>query len=619
MKKSKIIALLMATACISTAFVGCGDEDKACNHVDADKNGKCDVCKTAVITITESLPAEKEEEVAMVVNPLPTGAKASDYIGPKAEDLEKEVPASVGLTKTTKLDDMTISQSKGDLYELTKTVTVEGTGQKKNVSKLYNAKTDTLFCDFESDGYITGSSPKKSRMIAFVGNGNNLDTIANGFYMVKRERGSAQTIYTISVYTTAGEEFFADEVTLQEYEDGLVGYSVKAEVKGDYEYVTVKTPEINKVYVIDVETGALVDIEGVDKKGNDVSTFIQRPEFKAVKNNIGYVIEGSTVWAYDLTKWVSCIYYNVMPSAWANAEAMVLDNGNLFVQYWKELPAEAVNYDVLESEVKYDIVQVIVNPTTAEVKTVEFGYIFAEAGKAADKYNDNAKNVVILTPIVDKAENSAATFEAVIDNDLNILYAHKATLVGQDISQFTYEAEGVYQTTVAYSSTVSVNVLVDGEGKEICKLPKNVGDELLLGLPTVEGKVYSADMKTELFKIADYGEVDRRMTGEWVIFKKVTPAEGDGQDTTEFFFFNATMTAPVKVAWTAFKGFSVGASFIVEVKTAEATKYEIYNANNEKVGSTYDAQPTVEFVDAGNLVKISGTIGEETVVEYFRK
>ncbi len=608
MKKSKIIALLMATACISTAFVGCGD-DKACNHVDADKNGKCDSCDTAVITLTEWLPAEKEAEVAMVVNPLPTGAKASDYIGPKAEDLEDEVAFSVGLTKTDKIPaDAAVSYFMGDLFKVTYTEDGTTEGKKVDVLQVYDAKKDAAIYTFESKEYTT-SAEERAMISNSMGDPLNFENV---FFVNEVSGTGSNRTTTVKFYTTAGELFYSITAKVEDPE-GEEPF-INVETLGDYEYITID----DKVWVVDSETGALVEMEGVSKTGNDVNTFIQRPDFDEVANNIGYVFNAQgTVWAYDLTKWISCVYYNVMPSAWANANTMVLDNGNMLVQYWKGLPDEAVNYDVLDSGIKYDIVQVIINPTTQEMTAVEFGYIFEQAGSAAEKYNDNAKNVVILSPIEDKTVNASAKFEAVIDADLNILYAHKATLVGQDISDFEYKAANVYETTVDYSDTVSVTVLVDGEGKEICKVPTSATS--ILGLPKVNGKVYSADMATVLFDEKDYGSIDRTLNGKWVIYKKVTPGEGDASATTEYFYFNANMTAPAKLAGDFYtSAWGTAGTFIVEVEVEEATKYEIYNANNEKLGGTYDTAPTITVM-GDSLLKITATVGEEAVVEYYRK
>ncbi len=596
MKKSKIIALLMATACMATAFVGCDEETTTCTkHVDSDKNGACDTCKQAVVVITEQLPAEKEQAVEMVVNAIPA-AKVSDYIGPKAEDLEEEVELG-GLQETDKLDGKTVEAVNYNLVKLTQTVdddkATETTDDdtRKVITQIYDAAKDEILYTFESGEYaLVGGSAKKEVAIDFNEDATYI-TITERTYNETTLKWTAVKM----VYTKAWEELA--NVTLKQYDysgEDTLTVSRNAQ-KQDYEYVTIttnlKVENSNKneftrtstVYTVEKETNKRVTLEGATEVD---SLMTERPDFDAVKGDYGYVFDGNEIFVFDLTKWVSCVYHNeAWPSYWNDAKYMLLDNGNIFVQYWKTLPDSAVNYDVLKEDKKYDLVQVVINPVTGEMTNKELGYVFAPLGVAASaKYNDNAKNLVTLTPIEDKEVNASGAFEAVIDNDLNILYAHKATVVGQDIDTLTYVAENVYKTTVNYGGGVSVNIFVDGEGKEIVKLPTNYEVNEYYGYDMVGTKVYAHDAKTVLFDKAGY--VVAAEYGSYALLTKTEEVAGaEPTDPVEYvttwYYFSADVEAPVAITGTVTTHSQN--LFIVEAGEDAAKTTTVYNELNEKV------------------------------------
>lgn len=649
--KRKIIALLMATVCTTAVFASCDGgessvpsvDNSACEtHVDANNDGACDNCNQKVVVIIEQLPAEKEQEIPMVVNPLPENVKMSDYIGPKAEDAKTFLPKDALV-----VDLENVEKNGRNLFVYRETKSEKDSNYRANVHtdpdlddwreiesvtiKIYDVVTNTVV--FEKTSNIRYQHYKWNDVTATdpepVTKGSPEDFDEYKTYNVKffdayvklvectREKeddGDTKTTYKTEYYTYDWT-LIATSKELYEPSDNAVDVAQY----GDYYYVTVE----GTTYTIDAETMQLVTLEGATA---DANMHIRRPAFDEVIGNYGYVLSYNKVMVYDLTKWISCIYVYDYPSYWNNAQTVLLENGTLFVQYEKTLHSSAVSYDYIDdNDNKIDLVQALINPVTGEIKKVEFGYKLATAGGNFEKYNDNAKNIVCLSPIEDKEVNTNATFEAVIDNELNILYAHKPTLVGQE-DFLLYLADGYYGTVVKYDNNVQVNVVVDGEGKEVTKVPTNAYVEC--GMIKVGYKYYSFDMSKVLLDLMpsetelNYDVV--AINDNYMILSQTTEddplTEDVDEEKVEYFYFNGAMEAPAKITVENFESIRVVSEdyFYVTTKkevtldkdndgTAESTEevyeYVLYNANNEKV-ATFESCPTaiVEYSVEGVYV-----------------
>lgn len=645
--KRKIIALLMATVCTTAVFASCGGEEESFSssssssekpvcetHVDGNKDGACDECERAVVVITEQLPAEKEEEVPMVVNPLPENVKMSDYIGPKAEDAKTVLPADAkvkeleGLighaknlyvfatTTEEKVTEPTVDNEYKIIYE--DVYTVYDAAQDKDV---YTAKSGEYYA-FYADEEFTDFN----RI-----DGNYKDEYSVEFsatYVKVRE-----TIYeqdeeydyqTNTTYTAKYYTYNWELITTTEYDA-----DESVDIYGDYAYVTID----GTTYTVDLETMALVTLEGATA---DANMHIRRPAFDEVIGDYGYVFGVNQVWVYDLTKWISCMNKFVLPSYWTNAQTMLLDNGTIFVQYEKVLHSSAVSYDILNaSGDKVDLVQALINPATGEITNVEFGYKLGDMMLVqAGKYNDNAKNIVYLYPIEEKEVNDEAGFEAVIDNELNILYAHKTTLVGQ-VDQIIYLADGYYVTMVQYDEEVSVTVIVDGEGKEVVKVPNSA--DAVCGMLNVGKKYYSWDMSKVLLDLTPsttelyYELVEEKE--DYMILKQTTlddPETEEDEEKVEYFYFNASMSAPSKIEVENFANITVASNDYFYVTTVEVVEidededgevdnmetiieYVVYNANNQKIG-TFENAPFNVVEALEDVYKVNFMDGSEILI-----
>lgn len=649
--KRKIIALLMATVCTTAVFASCDEgnsssssEAPACEtHVDVNKDGLCDGCAKAVVVITEQLPAEKEQEVAMVVNPIPENVKMSDYIGPKAETAEEDtvLPAAativdmkgwqasnknLHLVVTTEeerdydyrggensdpaLDSWREIESEiVKVYDASKPAAEAVVFEKKNAVR-YNyyrwADESTPQLAIPEFEYSEEFEEATGYEVEFK---NNYVKVVE----VKKDKVTDDYGYTYTEYTYKTEYYTYGWNLIATAED-TESRGSDAEVNGyaGYVYLTIE----GKMYTLDGGTGEKVAFAEANGVASDM--MLRRPYFNAEVGDYGYVIANGKIMAYDLTKWISCVSVFKYPSYWNNAKSVVLDNGTVFVQYEKTLHSSAVSYDVKKGDAKIDLVQVLVNPVDGTTKTVEFGYVLDTAKDFdKDKYNDNAKNIVYLKPIEEKEVNDAAGFEAVIDNELNILFAYQPTIVGQDLDALEYLGNGLYLSEIVYDANVSVRVVVDGEGKEVKKLPNSA--EKVQDMWKVDTKYYSLDMSKVIFDAADYDEV--RFRDGYMILKKVTlddPATEDVNEAKEdYYYFTSAMTAPVLVSGLEdFSAITYNNQQYFIVKLAKAgvdsddqpiviVSDNLYNENNELVASFENKQITnVEFVGE-NLYKVT--------------
>lgn len=127
-----------------------------------------------------------------------------------------------------------------------------------------------------------------------------------------------------------------------------------------------------------------------------------------------YVVEENAVTTYD--KSLKFVATYEAPSFAEDVSALVLANGNVFVQYLVKVDPYTDEYDVFMDETKYTVTTVCVDPATGEASDVYlFNYIvgMAEAFDAEDKkesfYADEVNNFVTVYPIENRRVNTATT------------------------------------------------------------------------------------------------------------------------------------------------------------------------------------------------------------------
>ena len=256
---------------------------------------------------------------------------------------------------------------------------------------------------------------------------------------------ATETVYSVTVektaYTYKGveiaqvtwtAEYDADlEQFISENGDSLADlwkledYDISRDAK--YAYLTYD----GTIYLIDKTTYEMV-------VGGSTHTFVGRPEFDYENEFFGYVVDDYTLYVYDLSKWLECVYTYTVPGYFAEGiDTFLLENGNLLLQALIVLPDDAVSYDLYFGD-KYDIVYILIDPAAKTATEIEFGYWIDECITENDIFTDKATNVFVVHPISQSMFDNSAETILVVDNNMNALcalpvldYAHM-TLFGND-------------------------------------------------------------------------------------------------------------------------------------------------------------------------------------------
>lgn len=239
---------------------------------------------------------------------------------------------------------------------------------------------------------------------------------------------TTETVYSVTVektaYTYNGVEI-AKATWTAKYDTDLYDYvsesgttfsdSWKLEAYDEYrspEYAYVTYD--GNIYLINKETGELIP-------GGSALTFIDRPAFDYANDAYGYVVDGYTLYVYDLSKWLECVYTYTVPGYYEDSDAWMLENGNLLLQTFLALPDDAVSYDIQNNYSKYDIVYILIDPAAKTATEVEFGYIIDECVTEYELFSDKAINVFVVYPIKQALVDTSAETILVVGNDLSIL------------------------------------------------------------------------------------------------------------------------------------------------------------------------------------------------------
>ncbi len=567
--KRKMIALLLAAVSVSSLLVGCKDKEKeACaSHADTNKDAVCDTCGKDVVIVTEQLPAEKEPVVEMVVNPIGEGS-LSEYL-----KTTMEAPEYVANNNVEALEDYLSVSNNGMVYFLKETTSF-GTSVTDTFT-LYNAVTDSDIYTFTTTNSTNTSS--------YYWDG--CEVSFTEAYIKVAETEDSEVTYKFLDYN--------GKTIVRKYGDsGEVNSSYNSSfTRGDYSvhYFTIDGTK----YAMNAETYEII-------YQADSAMFINRPVFDKVVGNYGYVRNGSSIYVYDLTEWIDCVYVAEAPSYWVGVKAFVLANGNILTQASVRLPDDAVNYDYLTEDseqktAKYDIVYTVIDPLTGTQTAVEFGYmITGEVNKEA--YTENALNVFTVNPVKNRRIDENQTLTLVTDNNMNVLYSYKAVALGQNESKMQLVADGLFLSEIVYGDGTTSDIIVNQAG-EITYLPRNY--QAIGGFVLASDKVYDWQMNLKL-DLAE-NEYDVYASSEAGLF--LTKYD-DEEGVTDYYFYTPSMTSPKHIANSEdVSGVSVlGSGFIVVSydEIAEENVYSYYNNNCKKVADfSYNVVSVLELGESG--------------------
>lgn len=326
-----------------------------------------------------------------------------------------------------------------------------------------------------------------------------------------------------------------------------------------------------------------------------------------------YVSDEGTFSVYDKNlKFVSMF---AIPSYAYDSKAVVLGNGDIFVQYLITEDLYTEDYDVMLNGAKYDVCTVAVNPATGDATDVLFfdylmmsGEIIDDDAKKEAAISDEINNFVVVCPIADKRVDSSVTNYKV------------GTIT--DISTFKpFELDGkaampmeIISADLYVIATVEgQHFLVDAEGNvkaDVTNMSYEYNDKYIIK----DGKIYNYSLNV----LYDYEEDDLEVEQVFdasILFK--------GEDNELVLFVNDNFVELIDAKNDELElDYVTGDCFVIKDTSDNKGKvnFVVYNENGEEitefkncVSVTVDGEEKYAIV---TVVKIDTKKGE--VVSYYK-
>lgn len=354
-----------------------------------------------------------------------------------------------------------------------------------------------------------------------------------------------------------------------------------------YAYLTYN----GTVYIIDKETYEI-------KVGGSTNSFVKRPVFNFENEKFGYVLVGESIYAYDATKWVECVYVYDIPDYLRSQNFFVLNNGTLLMQASVRLPENAVSYDYYEDGYKYDLVYVIIDPAAKTATEVEFGYYIDESVDA-DIFTDKATNVLSVCLIEKDILNFNKIKYLVVDDSLKVL---------GELPVLNYQNVQIFGNgyMMLWNDVLNCEEILDAAGKHVCYIPYgailwNGFFELAEDYYTIaDGKIQSLDsvldaqLNGEVININRYNSY---LSVREMVEISVPSEEEGGQPTTEYVYNNYRVNITDK----GFVLTEIGSESDTQVETLYNQAYDFGYVTRVDV---YEVDEEGEFVLNNNDNKI---------------
>ena len=544
--KRKIFCLAICLLCIVAALVSCGNKCEA--HVDADKNTLCDNCKVPVVTITEEIL--KDEVIDTVFAEIPEGATYADLINtdatPVLGNLEKQNFKNADII--------------GDALDF-----IIYTYKAQNS----NFKSWVMFNPF-TKASVTLLSQNHGNDNAYVA--GTYGSIIKVYIANYDADGQLDDTY-YDYYTASGEKLFS---TKKDANDERLDVESPYTVD-NITYVTTEKDEVETTYAIDAE--------GKIAHKDDAEKFVKRPDMDEIVDNYGFVKLNGTVYVYDLSEWMKCVYSYELPTYFNDCERFYLNDGKILVQGEKALPASAINYDFLDnSGNKYDLVYILVDHAAdTKEKEIEFGYYIDEVYVfQTGVVNADIAYGIFANDVVNGVIDEDNYLTLYTKEDLTVV-AESEALNPEFVDLYPYN-DNVLLGEVNYGTGSTVYKLYDYSGNELATLPNSLSmSDIKETYIKYNGAYYNFKME-KIFDPKSNTEDPYTVYGDYDTFVLLRK----GNVT---YYWNATLAAPVVIAdatntdvTVTTKDDNVDNTYIVIRTNANGvTKYTLYNDANVKV------------------------------------
>ncbi len=293
----------------------------------------------------------------------------------------------------------------------------------------------------------------------------------------------------------------------------------------------------NVVYTVNEDTGALT------KKGMLPINLSTSASYKYKTDSHLYATIDNTyikVMDYDFN---TVAMWSKPVSAMDSFNYFVLNDGNIIIQYVKQLEKDATNYDFYEFSIigdtlKFDLVTEIFSITEKTSKTIDFNYkldnsFSYKAVAKTEKYAEKFENIATVYPIIDKrvSSNDAEMDFVLLGNDGSIGKSIKLTEYQNGLP--TKIAPDVYRVSTLYGYA-----LVDVTGKVISQLtayPEMVGVYWINAYG-----IYDTSFNL-VYDFKEKNAVPVRNIGDAIFVKQYASADNHN-DYTILSFYNGTTT-----------------------------------------------------------------------------
>ncbi len=545
------------------------------DHKDENADKHCDVCGLAIVVITEFVEPTPEERVDMIVNPIPENGSIKDYYS--------FVDYSTVISKAQKVEGNIVDVNYNNGYAyivIPQENEVDGSFNKHVVKNLITDKT--VYSTYDINKYV-------------------LIDISDFYFTVFENTYDEFGDVTNHVfkYLAYDESLLFDVVAA--YEDTNLWEGVATYEKGSVTYLTFD----NKVFAYDSYTGKLI-------REFNKAELVYRPDFDYETDKYGFVEMDNSVFVYDLTKWVDCVYSYTYPSFYENAEFFNISGDRILLQASVKLLDSAVSYDYIENGYKYDLIYMILDPAAKTETAVEFGYYIEVAGDRSDE--DKTFNYVEAYPIVNDRIDKNNPLVLITDKDLKITLNLKNNSV-DFVSDNVILVSEVIDVDEDYEVKITVEKLINATtGKLIAYVPE--GAKIFSDYIYYDGVFYDFNMKAifdlekEGFSIWDWDPY-YFITDNFALLTKIVevPVEVDPNGVIyETYFFTAANKAvkididDLGIAYVDDLGFVI--SHVKQNGTDEFTGEPLY----ETVYTFYNIENKPVFTSNSYIISVRNVI-----------
>ncbi len=343
----------------------------------------------------------------------------------------------------------------------------------------------------ELDGYVVDHGDSNSYFLVFTK--ADIETAAVTTKIFNLETGKVvytftssdtvvytlETFYDVPAFALVSTPVPAPEATEEPDSTFYLYDATGAEVVN-----TTYAPEdpymVGEDLVIYNYVGYTVDDEGKFEKKMDIPEYVLVDDIDRVTDEYYYAINEDEVIVYDLefnvvSNWQAPSYvyedgYNL---------TTILNNGDIFVQYFVLLDEDATDFDVYDEDGKYNMVQMVVNAKTGKAKEVKLDYMVMSVYSNKDlnrpydddnlMYTDKFDNLAVVFPIIDQnvdMTNMAMDIVTMGNNGKiksTLNYVENLVTIGAKVADDLY----IVRTTAA-------TVVINGNGKVVKTLNNNL-------------------------------------------------------------------------------------------------------------------------------------------------